>query len=145
MSTSALIRERGRLEARLLEVQLALEANGVAEHSSSICPCVNDALSFSNGLGQAVGLRAEMVRLVALLVLIAVVWVRGRSAARSLSIMAVAMTINVWASARRLRKWARSQLATPAPAGNSRASTAAPITTTGTRTNAALGRPYVIK
>jgi len=116
MSASALLTERDRLEARLIEVQLALASKGIANDSGSACSCApdGDAQGLSGSLALAVGVRAQTMRLLLLLVLFSLAWMRGRAIMRSVGIMWLVITINVWARLRRLKKWILSQVKSPA-------------------------------
>ena len=116
MSASALLTERDRLEARLIEVQLALASKGIANDSGSACSCApdGDAQGLSGSLALAIGVRAQTMRLLLLLVLFSLAWMRGRAIMRSVGIMWLVTTINVWARLRRLKKWILSQVKSPA-------------------------------
>ena len=96
ISTTAFLRERSQLEA-------ALRMRGDAKTSSVSSSSSNVGLEV--WLKQATGLQSDIMLVLALIFVTAFLWARGRLLIRSFAILWLALTINMWARLRRVKKW----------------------------------------
>ena len=100
---ASLLRERERLEARLLKIDASLSRLDIrASDQHCFCAAGDD---LSETLGAHVGLDVKTVRLLVIVAIAALVWTRGRSVARSASVLVIVALVHVWVAVRRLNRW----------------------------------------